>query len=425
MTDYDSEHELPPLTDIETEEKILQWILWGEQISQTEIVEHLNPDDFYSPITRSNAELIIDMHARGEKLWIDDFVDLEAFRGNPIVWKKKARDVYLGGTAWRRRLEHLSDLANRRYGLTLATEFQKGMNDTDTDIADVASDISERMIRFGELGNWQTPTGLTSSDAILEMETPADEWLIGGLLRVLDRMLLVGGEGSGKSTLLKQVAMLAASGHNPLNTGHVLKRPVRSLIVDVENRPATVRNQLSMIRRGMERAGIADHPDVPVWSKPEGLNLRNPIDRHQFEGVLQASRPDLIVMGPAYKLYEMTPADKNSHEQPVREVQRAIEKLQARYKFAIAIEHHAPLGDRKNREMRPADTAVWMRWPEFGLGLYQPEPGEWELKPFRQPRDPVWWPKNLTRSTHGNLPPWIGRFDFDPSINDGQPPGAF
>lgn len=65
-------------------------------------------------------------------------------------------------------------------------------------------------------------------------------------------------------------------------------------------------------------------------------------------------------------------------------------------------EHHAPLGSGiSTRDLRPFGSAVWSRWPEFGISL-QPDPTSeegfvYEVKHFRGARDRREWPTKMKR----------------------------
>jgi len=72
------------------------------------------------------------------------------------------------------------------------------------------------------------------------------------------------------------------------------------------------------------------------------------------------------------------------------------------YNCALWLEHHAPLGSSMaTRELRPFGSAVWSRWPEFGLAL-QPDPtavGDYvyDVRHFRGARDQRQFPLKMKR----------------------------
>jgi hypothetical protein len=107
-------------------------------------------------------------------------------------------------------------------------------------------------------------------------------------------------------------------------------------------------------------------------------------------------------MGPLYKAF-LDPGNRTSEAVAI-EVARYLDTLRNVYGMALWLEHHAPLGtSMTSRELRPFGSAVWSRWPEFGLAL-QPDPthmGEYvyEVNHFRGARDQRYWPLKMKRGT--------------------------
>jgi hypothetical protein len=71
------------------------------------------------------------------------------------------------------------------------------------------------------------------------------------------------------------------------------------------------------------------------------------------------------------------------------------------YNCALWLEHHAPLGTAGQRDLRPFGSAVWSRWPEFGLAL-MPDPLShegfvYQVKHFRGERDVREFPTKMKR----------------------------
>ena len=79
-----------------------------------------------------------------------------------------------------------------------------------------------------------------------------------------------------------------------------------------------------------------------------------------------------------------------------------LDHIRDAYDCALWIEHHAPLGQSQtSRELRPFGSAVWSRWPEFGIAL-QPDPTAgsqyiYEVRHFRGARDRRPWPLLMKR----------------------------
>lgn len=240
-----------------------------------------------------------------------------------------------------------------------------------TDGAQPVVDVPERLI-----------------DDFLGEPEEAYDWLIEGLLERGDRLILTAPEGLGKSTLLRQIAATAAAGVHPF-TGQDLARPFRSLIVDFENSRRQVRRQLGPLR---DAAGKKIALYVVV--QPQGMNILNETDRAWLEGIIARSRPDLVTIGPVYKMADGDPND----EQATKPVALELDRLRTVYGFAVLIEHHQPYGEGAKRPLRPVGWSGWSRWPEFGLALVgKPEDAELDVKRWRGDRDSREWPSRLAK----------------------------
>jgi replicative DNA helicase len=89
-----------------------------------------------------------------------------------------------------------------------------------------------------------------------------------------------------------------------------------------------------------------------------------------------------------------------------------LDDLRGRYGFALILEHHAPHGPAKDRQMRPFGSSLWLRWPEFGIALRRDPNDKTALNVGRWRGDRVKasWPDRLVR---GKTWPWNGRWDDD------------
>lgn len=236
---------------------------------------------------------------------------------------------------------------------------------------------------------------------IEETEDDGYDWLIPGLLERNERVMIVAAEGVGKTMLARQVAILAAAGVHPFTFGRM--RPVRTLFVDLENPERIIRRTsrkiLSGVRTAYERN--AD-PEAHLWIKPDGINLLKPADRALLEAKIEATEPELLVLGPLYKSF-IDPGNRTAEATAI-EVAMVLDSIRTSYNCALWLEHHAPLGTSLNaRDLRPMGSAVWMRWPEFGYAL-APDPTAvgsdptYEVKQWRGPRDSRKWPSKMKRS---------------------------
>ena len=224
------------------------------------------------------------------------------------------------------------------------------------------------------------------------------DWLIPGLLERRERVMVVAAEGVGKTMLARQVAICSGLGVNPFTFQQM--SPIRTLTVDLENPERIIRRTSRNIVGAAKSMGFADKMQAHLFIKPDGLDLLNAHDRILLEQHIEETQPEMLVMGPLYKAF-LDPGTRTSEAVAV-EVARYLDTLRTIYGCALWLEHHAPLGSSMtSRELRPFGSAVWSRWPEFGLAL-QPDPthmGEYvyEVNHFRGARDIRYWPLQMKR----------------------------
>ena len=245
-------------------------------------------------------------------------------------------------------------------------------------------------------------------------EPDTHDWLIPGLLERSERIVLTGSEGLGKTVLCSQLATCMAGGVHPF-TAHPLGsgvRGIRVLVVDCENSAAQSR------RRFRRMVGVVDHSRrtrglSPMdWSesmfieiRPAGIDLLSGRDVAWLEHAISATAPDLLVLGPLYKLHHTNPSDETS----ARELVWVLDGLRERYGFALLTEAHAGNASDVNgdRLMRPIGSSLFRRWPEFGFGLRKsPTQGapEVDVVSWRGSREERDWPEQLVRA---ETLPWM------------------
>lgn len=230
------------------------------------------------------------------------------------------------------------------------------------------------------------------------------DWLIPGVLERGERVIVVAEEGAGKTFLMRQVALCAAAGVHPFTKSRM--PVVKTLSVDLENPERIIRRTSKDIVSSI-RLFTKEVPDADLVIRPSGLNLLKAPDRQFLEAAIEASQPDLVCMGPLYKSF-VDPGGRTSEAIAV-EIARYLDELRDEYKISWWLEHHAPLGDSmRSRDLRPFGSAVWSRWPEFGLALHHdptvPDDYIYEVKHFRGARDARQWPTRMKRGGKGNLP---------------------
>ena len=275
-----------------------------------------------------------------------------------------------------------------------------GLRDSDLPPAKLASRIHSYVDRLDSGGDPTFDAGRLVGwlDFVDEEADDSYDWLIPGMLEREDRVIVVAAEGVGKTMLARQVAIASAAGLNPFTFQRI--DPIRTLTIDLENPQRIIRRMSSSIVGAARRlSGGVGPVEAHLLIKPSGMDLLSAPDRVLMEETIERTRPDLVCLGPLYKSF-VDPGSKTS-ESVIVEVVKYLDYLRTRYGFALWMEHHAPLGGGGGRELRPFGSAVWSRWPEFGLTLEpditSPEPYTYKVGNFRGDRDVRHRPTKIKR----------------------------
>lgn len=251
-------------------------------------------------------------------------------------------------------------------------------------------------------------------DFLTTQDDPED-WVIPDFLERGDRLVLTGVEGGGKSVLLRQIAAMTAAGLHPF-TAHEIT-PQRVLYVDLENGVPKLRRAFRGLAAQVGRYGVSAAQRLWVEARPSGLDLARVEDETWLVRHVAGLQPDLLVIGPAYRLHVDNPND----EAVVRCVARVLDRCRTASNCALILEAHAGHGmDGAKRQVRPTGSSLWLRWPEFGYGLrqvddYDPAHRVMDLVSWRGDREErPSWPKQLTAG---------GAFPWRDSIAGHAPPG--
>lgn len=229
--------------------------------------------------------------------------------------------------------------------------------------------------------------------AFLAVDEPPHDWIVSDLLERGDRAILTGVEGCGKSTLLRQMSVQLAAGIQPFTLQSI--PPIRVLLIDLENGVRHVRRQLRPLRL---QAGTAYEtpPGLFVHVRPHGLDLLEREDAEWLLGLVTTVNPDLLMIGPLYKLAGGDPTE----ERPARVAAGWLDRIRRDTRCALIMEAHSPYASNgRQRPTRPYGASLWSRWPEFGLHLSE----QGQLTHWRGPRDERDWPALLQR---GGVWPW-------------------
>jgi hypothetical protein len=243
---------------------------------------------------------------------------------------------------------------------------------------------------FGRLVDWASFVNEGGDDSY--------DWVIDELIERGERVIVVAAEGVGKTMLARQVAILSGCGIHPFT--YQKMKQIRTLTVDLENPERIIRRTSTAIIKTALARGYTTAPTAQLLVKPSGLDLLKPEDRMVLERAIEDTKPELLIMGPLYKAF-IDPGGRTSEAVAV-EVARYLDYIRDVYKCALWLEHHAPLGESMtNRQLRPFGSAVWSRWPEFGISL-TPDltaggPHIYDVRHFRGARDERPFPTKMRR----------------------------
>lgn len=262
------------------------------------------------------------------------------------------------------------------------------------------------------------PVNVGVDVAVLAAREYPVRWLVPDLLERRDRLVVSGPEGFGKSTLLRQMGLMLAAGIHPFKRTPIA--PVRVLMLDCENSEA----QSTRAFRWLLKRCASQYRDgqMIVVNRPQGLNLRSRADRRWLDGLLAYHHPDLLVCGPLYKLFEGSQGVRKDSEEAADEVARAFDDLRVRHDVALIIEAHAPHGDAGDRAgYRPYGASLWLRWPEFGIGMVPDGDDAVKLRHWRGARDRDRdWPERLLEGAN-----WPWEAPGEPWVAPDDPSGLF
>jgi 5S rRNA maturation endonuclease (ribonuclease M5) len=241
---------------------------------------------------------------------------------------------------------------------------------------------------------------------------PPNEWILPELLERGDRLIWTGFEGLGKSVMTRQLAVSAAAGMQPF-TGERFP-PQRVLFIDCENPDRKSRRhfrKLEAIARGLGYP--VPEGGLRILQRTEGVDLTQDEDAAWLLERVTAHRPDLLAIGPFYKLH----ATDANEEKAARAVVGVLDAALAKAGCALITEAHAGHGQGSDRSVRPTGSSLLMRWPEFGYGIKPDGPAdEWGrhhnavIVPWRGPREERHWPRQICWGTPEIDWPWVPYF---------------
>jgi hypothetical protein len=399
-----------------------QAVLGGLLLAPSEIagLGSLTTGDFYNPHHASIFSAVREAVDSGER--VDELVVMEVLRrrgdllkvgGAPYLHTCSQAIPSVANLGFYARLVQQAATRRKLYDLAVKLRQASTSNDLD-DALDVAAQVGLAVTQTAD----ETSVGYDVTQEVRELgafvneKVPSHDWIIPGLLERMDRVIVVSGEGAGKTTWARQVAVSVGQGIHPLNPNLRIP-PKRCLIVDLENPPNSIRRKARFLVNTAESFGGWSSENVYLWSRPGGINIRKAGDFALLDRVVEFANPSIVFLGPIYKA---ALAGSDRGEQVAGETAFALDRIREKYGVCLWLEHHAPMEQDGHRRLRPIESGLWSRWPEFGIALRRDGKGSktFRVERFRGDRDERCWPDELT---------WGKQWPFEPRWDEGMPGG--
>jgi len=413
-----------PSHDIDAERYTLAAMMQSG-LAVEEACEVVGPGDFYRPGHSDIFMAIISMYSAQEpvtavtlRAWMErDFggpppalrmrwplylADLIGLPVAAVAAEAHARIVW--GCSVRR---HIEETGHRL--AQLATSYREDPAEL---IADATAAL-DKLCKDSTTGDNRAMT----TDEFLSLDTPFTTPVFDGLLQHQERVVIVGIEGDGKTMLAHQAAYCLGAGIHPFKF-RPLTRPGKALIVDLENPIGLLQPRLRDLQELAQRYPGWHPSNVKLWAEPEGIDLTRAREAFRLADLIRSERPDLIVAGPVYQMFEEGDHDNPKHAA----ICRFFNQMRGRYGCAVWLEHHVPIAQANGkRVMRPLGSGIWSRWPEFGRSLERPgerngenrsKDGSLILGKFREDRAKGRdWPRKIRKAQSAGEWPWQGIYD--------------
>ena len=381
-----------PIHDQNAELAVLACCLMS-RTARDEAKKHLTGADFYSPQHEViwDAMCRVDRETRGD----DPAAVMSTLGGRPEAALLPTLLTYpVVADSVGEHAKVVRGWATRRRLLAEAKRVEQVALNPEEPAESIAATIANRFASLRNSGISDDVQSITLDELLSEADDEPD-WVIPGLLERRDRLMLTGEEGLGKSYMLRQIAVFAAAGLDPFETGKRIP-PVRVTIIDCENTIRQVRRKVRPVVEFAKRYGAPNgHPVNLLCSSRIDITRDRDLARIHYE--LDATQPDILVIGP---LYRLVPRALQTDDEAAP-VLAALDTIRERG-VSLLIEAHAghALGKGGVRDLRPRGSSALLGWPEFGYGMRTVAQGYADLVPWRGDRDERAWPM---RVRHDNL----------------------
>ena len=255
----------------------------------------------------------------------------------------------------------LRDDTAKRHAVAALTRGLQRLNSNDSVADEVVMDVQAELAALPQPATTNDDTW--TIEDLMSLDIEYEKFTLPLLLRRNERLVLTGSEGGGKSVFVYQLLTGAAFGVDTFTMEKV--EPQRVLFLDVENNEMQARANLDKIVPTLREIA----PDaLPEWRsmKRRVVDLLASKDRADVIRRIIHYKPDVLYMGTAYKLTDVTDDTHRS----VRAIQSVVDRIRQEIDCTVIVEHHAGHGHMNDRNnMRPEGSSYWLRWPDFGYGM--------------------------------------------------------
>ncbi|WP_045306373.1 AAA family ATPase [Saccharothrix sp. ST-888] len=433
MTDHDDPFGPAEPNDLPTEQAYLGSAITASDSRRLLRETNLNTADYYRPahalIHQAIAELAdttdpIDpltvtatLQARGDLARI----------GGPTYIHTCIKAAEHGASAfW--CADRIRDLALRRALIRTGREITAmgWAPDADNDASELAELAVTKTRDVRDAGRAAADTPALDMHDFLAVNDEGHDWVLPGLIEHTDRVIWTAGEGGGKSVLQRQIAVTAAAGVMPFGHEHNTLGAQKVLVLDCENSGRQSRRHYRALMNIAERQRTpVRRGQLHIDIRPEGVDLTRADGRAWLMRRVETVMPDLLIIGPIYRLHA---GDPNSEEH-ARKVTVVLDEARATANCALSLEAHAAKATGFGpRGLAPVGSSLWLRWPEFGMGLRpvedertaQDDRGR-RVLPWRGARDERAWPNFICQGAEGGWP-WRSYTPIDTHPFSGHSP---
>lgn len=328
-------------------------------------LERLGAADFRYMMTRLLFTAMGELHAAGKPVTVES---VAAKSGAKVATVAEVRDHDTSGASGESWISELVDLSMRRHARAVAERIVANADHPDVDAQWFRDQFAEGTTLLPSAASRRAVADI---DTFVETTDRAYSWLVPWMLERGERLLLVGEEGKGKSILLRQWAFQLAAGCH-WASGKIIE-PGKVLVIDAENSPKQVARAatwpLEMARKYADGTPAKWDPTRLRVETIHRLDIvSNREQRDTIDRWLERYRPDLLLIGPLYKVgRDVKGANYKDNAMAMTDV---LDGWRERFGCAVAMEHHSPKGESGSpRELSPADSSVWMRWPDIGVNV--------------------------------------------------------